>query len=104
MVTSKSVTPIAQATKLFLIASAEARNTGMAYSMDQKSVAIEGGAPVIAEPVIGTVSFKTANSALTLYAVNVDGTRQAGVSIPILSGTAVVQLKAAYKTLFFEIE
>jgi hypothetical protein len=104
VITSKSTTPLAQAPKLFLIASGQARNTGMAYNIGVTGVVIEGNSPVIAEPVTGTVSFRTNATALMLYPVNVNGTRQAGVAVPIVSGTAVVQLKAAYKTLFYEIE
>ena len=74
------------------------------FNIGMTSVTIVGSGPVIAEPVTGTVSFKTNKAALTLYTVNVDGTRQTGVAIPIVGGSAVVQLKAAYKTLFYEIE
>jgi hypothetical protein len=39
-----------------------------------------------------------------LYPVSVDGTRGAGIAVPVSDGKARVELKAEYATLFYELE
>ncbi len=96
--------PIGTSDKLLLIATGRAQNTGMGYDLLESRVVVTGSAPIVAEPITGTVSFATDKSSLTLYPISVSGTRGAGVSIPIVGGTAAVELKAEYQTLFYEIE
>jgi hypothetical protein len=103
VVSSLSITPIAMSQKLLLAASGRAQNTGMAFSMLETTVAVEGNAPVLAEPITGTVSFKTSLAAPKLYPIAADGTIGAGVAVPVINGNAVVELKAGYKTVFYEV-
>lgn len=103
-VSSLTNTPIATSAKVLIIASGRAQNTGMAYSMLETAVTVEGGAPVIAEPITGTVSFTTNKTAPVLYPINADGTKGTGVAIPVVNGSAVVALKASYRTIFYEVD
>ena len=90
--------------RLLLTATARAENTGMSFNLARDKILQNGGAPIIAEPVVGTVTFKTSRDSVTMYPIKVDGTRSAAVRIPVRGGTATVELKAAYKTIFYEIE
>jgi hypothetical protein len=101
---SLDANPIATSGKLLLVATARAQNTGMGYDLLESKVVVTGREPIVAEPVTGTVSFATNKSSLTLYPIAVGGARRAGVSVPVISGTAAVELKAEYQTLFYEIE
>jgi hypothetical protein len=103
-ITSLTNTPIATSAKILIVAAGRARNTGMAYSMLETAVTVEGDAPVMAEPVIGAVSFKTDKTAPKLYPINADGTKGAAVDVPVINGSAIVALKASYKTVFYEVD
>jgi hypothetical protein len=96
--------PIATSGKLLLVASGRVQNTGMGYDLLESRVVVTGSAPVVAEPITGTVSFQTNKSSLTLYPLSVAGRRGAGVSVPVIAGSAAVELKAEYQTMFYEIE
>ncbi len=96
--------PVAQSGKLLLTAAARAENTGMAFNMARDKIVQNGRAPIIAEPVVGTVTFKTSRGSLTMYPIKVDGTRGAAVRVPVRNGTATIELKDAYQTIFYEIE
>ncbi|MGD8237271.1 MAG: cellulase family glycosylhydrolase [Armatimonadota bacterium] len=95
---------IAGSRKLLLTALARAENTGMAANMSRTKIVSQGKAPVIAEPVVGTITFRTSHSALALYPINVDGARAPAVSVPVKGGTATVELKSSYRTIFYEIQ
>ncbi len=104
LVSSLTDTPIARSTKILIVATGRAQNTGMAYSLLETALTVEGGAPVKAEPIIGAISFKTNKTAPMLYPINVDGTKGAGVAVPVVNGSAIVALKASYKTIFYEVD
>ena len=42
--------------------------------------------------------------AFVLYPINVDGSRGQAVAVPVKNGEAVLELKADYQTIFYEIE
>lgn len=96
--------PIPQSGKLLLTAVARAQNTGMAFNMARTAIVQIGNAPVIAEPVVGTIRIKTARAKLTLYPVGVDGARGEPVAVPVKDGEAHVELTADHETVFYEIE
>jgi hypothetical protein len=96
--------PIADSDRLLLIAVARAENTGMAFNMSRTRIAEDGDAPVIAEPVEGTVRFRTEHEALLLHPILADGTRGPAVPVPVQEGFAEVKLTPAARTVFYEIE
>jgi len=104
VVSSLTSDPIASSSKVMIVASARAQNTGMGYDLLETRVVVTGRAPIMCEPVTGTVSFRTSRSSLTLYPIRVGGTRGPGVSVPVVSGSAVVELKPEYRTIFYEVE
>ena len=90
--------------KLLLTAVARAENTGVAFNLARTRVASPGAGPVIAEPVTGTVRFRTTRKSLVAYPIRVDGTRGAAIDVPIEDGRAEMALEEAYQTVFYEIE
>jgi hypothetical protein len=104
VLSSLTTDSIPASAKLLLIATGEAKNTGMAYDLLRTKVVVTGAAPIIAEPITGTVSFKTSKATLTLYPLSASGARRTGIAIPIVTGNALVELKAEYKALCYEIQ
>ena len=96
--------PIAATTPLLLTVAARAENTGQAYNLGQTRIANGGTAPVVAEPVSRTVTFRTSAKRLTAHPLNVDGSRGAGLVLTVQNGTATLEVKPAHKTLFYVIE
>ena len=94
--------PLAQSRRLLLVALARAQNTGMAFDLPRTRVVEQGTAPVICEPVVGAVAFKTAHEALTMHALAADGTRKP-VPLTVQGGVATATLEAAHRTLYYEI-
>ncbi|MGD2174096.1 MAG: hypothetical protein PVJ27_01735, partial [Candidatus Brocadiaceae bacterium] len=95
---------LADSDRLLLIAVARAENTGMAFNMAGTSIVQKGRAPIIAEPVVGTVEFNTSRDNLTLYPLRVDGSRGPGVDIPVKDGRATVELEPDSATIFYAVE
>ncbi|MBM3498605.1 MAG: hypothetical protein FJX74_08015 [Armatimonadetes bacterium] len=96
--------PLAASGRMLLTAVARAQNTGMAFNMARTKVTANGAAPVIAEPVVGTVRLRTTRPALALYPIRVDGTRGPGIELAVKDGLCEVPLTAASQTIFYEIE
>jgi hypothetical protein len=95
--------PIGNSKHLLLTAVARVEATGMCFSMNQDKVISRGRAPMLAEPVVGSVSFKTGAKSLAAAPVMADGSKGATVKLAIANGTATVKLTAASQTLFYEI-
>ncbi len=96
--------PLRRSGKLLLTAVARAQNTGTSFNLARNRIVAPGRAPVLAQPVTGTIRFQTNRAALTLYPIRVDGTRAAPVPIPVQRGEATLELRAEYQTIFYEIE
>jgi hypothetical protein len=96
--------PIATSNHLLLTAVARAENTGMAFNMARTKVVSNGSAPVIAEPVVGTVRCRTDQKALKMYPIAVDGTRGPAMEVPVRDGLAEVALAEGHHTIFYEIQ
>ncbi len=96
--------PIAESDRLLLTATARAQNTDMAFNMARNTIVERGRPPIIAEPVEGTIAFRTSANRLVLRPIRVDGTRGPAVQVPVRNGKATVELKADYKTIFYAIE
>ena len=60
-------------------------------------------APVIAEPVVGTVTFGTSQASLTAYPIGADGVRGAAIPLRVTDGAATLELEARHRTIFYEI-
>lgn len=101
---SLTTDPIAQSDSLLLIAVSEAEATGTEYDYIRSEIEVQGDNPIICRPVVGTVTFTTAASALTAYPIMIDGSRGTGLPVSISGGTATLQLSASDQTLFYEIE
>ncbi len=96
--------PIAVSGRLLLTAAARAQNTGMTFNMARTKIVEIGGPPVIAEPVEGTIIFRTSADGLLLRPVRADGTHGPAVRVPVRNGIATVELKDDYQTIFYVIE
>jgi hypothetical protein len=103
-VSSLTSEPLASSGHLLLTAVARAENTGMAFNMARTKVVANGSAPVIAEPVTGTVRIRTSRKSLTLYPIQVDGARGTPVELAVKDGFCEVPLSSASQTIFYEIE
>jgi hypothetical protein len=96
--------PLSGARRILLTAVARAQNTGMAANMARTSIVENGGPPVIAEPVVGTVRLRTSASRLRLHPIHVDGSRGPGVDAPVADGSAHIELRGDSRTIFYELE
>lgn len=100
---SLSDEPIAESGRLLLTAVARAENTGQAGNLARTRIENRGQAPVLAEPVVGSITMKTSKPALVMYPIMVDGRRGPAVRLPVTDGVARIELRAAYRTVFYEI-
>lgn len=103
-VSSLTDEPIRASEKLLLTAVARAENTAMAFNLARTRVADQGAAPVISEPVAGTIRLRTSQTGLTLHPIEVDGSRGPGIAIPVEDGVATVELRSEYQTIFYQLE
>ena len=101
---SATAAPISNSFNLLLTAVARAENYGQAANRAMTRIAHNGDAPVMCEPVVGTVEFQCVGNAGMVYPVRIDGTRGPGRPLAIDNGIATVTLDAAGRTVFYEIE
>lgn len=101
---SLTAQPISQSGKLLLTAVARAEMTDQQYNLSMTKIVNNGKPPALAEPVTGTVTLVTNAKKLTAYPIAADGKRGAGIPLTITQGKATLTLKAADRTLFYEIE
>ncbi|MEX2671510.1 MAG: hypothetical protein WD294_05300 [Phycisphaeraceae bacterium] len=97
-------TPLRKSDRLLLIAVARAENTGTVYDLVGSRILDAGRAPMIAEPVVGTVTIDTDRAGFRMYPVRVDGSRGDAVDVPVHNGQATFNLQADHETLFYEID
>jgi hypothetical protein len=91
---------VASAKRLLVTTMARARNTGMQYTEDKKRLLNVGEAPVLLEPVAGTVRFQNAIG-LRVYVLDHSGNRT-GAEVPVTNGT--IELDGAqYKAIYYEV-
>ncbi|MGN0178015.1 MAG: hypothetical protein ACI4DY_01040 [Monoglobaceae bacterium] len=81
-VTLSSVTdePLESSERMLLSTVARAENTGMTYSDDAQYITKKGTAPVLVEPVCGTVNLKTDRD-IHVFALDSSGRRKAEISV-----------------------
>jgi hypothetical protein len=101
---SLSEQPIASSRQLLLTACARAENTGQATDKQLTRLIERGTAPIVVEPVVGTITFATSAPALRAYPIRADGQRGPATLLTIAAGQATLSLTAAGQTLFYEIE
>lgn len=82
---------------------ARAQDTGQAHDLARTRITNAGKAPVLVEPVVGSITFRTSHKTLALLPVAADGRLGAAVRIPVKDGIATAQLKPEYKTIFYAI-
>lgn len=104
VLSSLSEQPITRAQKLLLTTIARAENNGMAFNLSETNIVLAGTAPIMAEPVVGSIIFATNAAILTAYPIASDGKRGPAIPLTIKEGKATLDVKAEYKTLFYEIE
>ena len=95
--------PISNSYHWLLTAVARAEPYGQAANRGMTRVTAAGVAPVFCEPVEGSVQARL-GSAVRMYPIRVNGTRGTAVVLPVTNGVATIELKAAYRTVFYEIE
>jgi hypothetical protein len=104
VLSSLSDVPILQSPRLLLVATARAENTAQASNLSNTKLVDPGHAPVLCEPVVGKVLFRTDRLHVELIPINADGTRQKPIECVVSNGVAILDLKASYQTLYYEIE
>ncbi len=101
--TSLTAEPIRESRRLLLVAMARAENTGQASDLARTKIEERGTAPVICEPVEGTVSVNTTRGRLVMYPIAADGTRGRAIPVPFENGTAHLELAPDSRTIFYEV-
>ncbi|MEX0741449.1 MAG: hypothetical protein WD079_01545, partial [Phycisphaeraceae bacterium] len=96
--------PIRKSDRLLLTAVARAENTGTVYDLVGSRILDAGRAPMIAEPVVGTVTIDTDRAGFRMYPVRADGSRGPGVDVAVQNGQANFELTADHETIFYEID
>jgi hypothetical protein len=95
--------PIHASNHLLLTAVARAENFGMSFDLGQSRVVNQGKAPVFAEPVVGTLRFKTTAAHLSAWTLGSNGIRETEIPLYVHGGEATLPLKASDETLFYDI-
>jgi len=84
ILTSLEDRPISQASRLLLVATARAANTGMKWNQERTSLTNWGTEPTVIEPVVGHVALKGIASARAIEVLPLDGGgKPLGEPIPI---------------------
>jgi hypothetical protein len=100
---SLTMVPIKESGHLLLTAVARAEDANQTYNLSRTHLNTRGQMPVVAEPVVGVVTFATGEKALVARALMPNGERGVEVPVVVKDGKATLQLTAAAKTLFYEI-
>lgn len=88
--------------RLLLTAAGRAVSSGQVLSRDGKKVIKQGTAPVLVEPITGTVKIKTAQN-MQVYALTSSGERLRRIESSYENGVLSVTLSAEDKTMNYEI-
>ena len=89
--------------RILVTATARARNTGMRYSDDGKTMISNGQAPILLEPVNGTVSIDS-DINYAVYALDFSGKRKARVpAVRDENGNLVLHMGGRYQTVYYEL-
>ncbi|MGC4095411.1 MAG: hypothetical protein QM756_47300 [Polyangiaceae bacterium] len=105
VVTALDDAPIASARRLLVTAVGNAVNSEMTLSPSRNSLANVGHAPVLVEPIVGTVTLTKLTGPLnaTAYALGASGEHLAEVPLVRTPDGLALALSAASKTLHYEI-
>jgi len=94
---------LSTSSKMLLVASARAINSGMSFLLDNSETASNGDAPVMAEPVVGKIRLKSSAESLKLYPLLLSGERGPGTSLEKNGDWFDIELTADQQTLYYEI-
>jgi len=95
--------PISNSYHWLLTAAARAENYGQAANHAMTRITRTGAAPVMSEPVVGTLSARLGAGSVVMYPIRVNGTRGPAVPLAVTGGVATIDLKAEHQTIFYEI-
>jgi hypothetical protein len=95
--------PIASSHHLLLTAIARAENRGMSFDIARTRVVENGTTPILVEPVVGVVRFKTSASHVTAWTIGSNGSKQKEIAVAMKNGEAFIPLRAQSETIFYDI-
>lgn len=88
--------------RLLLTVTGDTRNTGMVLSEDEATIIEAGSAPVLVEPITGTVTVKT-DKPINVYALSTSGQRKSTVLVSKSDEGYSFIMDASDKTMHYEI-
>lgn len=91
------------ASQLYVIVSARAENTNQAANLAFTKITVTGAGPILCEPVVGSVDFRSSQPGYMLHPLSANGTRGTGRAVTVADGWASFTLLAADQTLFYEL-
>ena len=95
--------PLNESKKMLLTVVGDTRNTGQVMSDDEKTLISGGTAPVLAEPITGTVTIKT-DSRIRVKAIDLSGHEKSDyIALTKMDGGYSFELKSDYKTMYYQI-
>ncbi|OHB76194.1 MAG: hypothetical protein A2Z25_22660 [Planctomycetes bacterium RBG_16_55_9] len=95
VITSLDAQPISRSERLLLVATARSANTGMIWNEKRTSLSEWGSAPMVIEPVKGTISLRNLESIEHIEAIPLDGSGKAigsSISVRTVDGDATIEI------------
>jgi hypothetical protein len=103
VVTSLDDQPIASSKHWLVTALGNAVNTGMKLGPSRNEIADPGKAPVLVEPIVGSVTLGKAKAGAKAYALDAAGGRRQQIELGESGGAQVLELSAKHRTMHYEI-
>ncbi len=85
-VSSLSLEPIISGKRLLVSCAGRAENSGMKYRRSRTRLSDAGGAPILREPVLGTLAIKRESGGVTVYPLDENGVRGEGRQAKVEDG------------------
>lgn len=94
--------PLYESRKMLLTVIGDTRNTGQVMSEDEKTLVTSGTAPILVEPITGTVTIKT-NVPITVQTVSPNGAIKQTVPTTPVAGGYSFELQSSYQAMYYQI-
>jgi Beta-galactosidase len=96
--------PVAQSSRMLLVAAGDVENTGMGWNADHTTVGTQWGrAPTICEGIEARVAIDTRAKAARVYVLDGDGAHAGEVPSTLSAGKLAFKIGPQFKTLWYEI-
>ena len=95
--------PIRESNRLLLTAVGRAENTGFRYNMLRNKRIASGGGPILIDPIRATISIRTDQRDLKVWAIGADGKRLGEVATKYVDGRLSFEIGPEGRTMYYQV-